>query len=153
MTLIHFFFLYLQWTAFGSPPVYCKCTIDSASLFYISTPFVRVPPSVTALEVSIEYAIKSCSGVPSSVNCSETFDLYKLEQNKTLPDVNPELFTDKVKTIKAGPGELTDGSPGDDGKRSKDVIKVNVKSRGVYFAFFDRSVCQALFSFKVSYGV
>ena len=100
------------------------------------------------------YAIKNCSvNVGPGIPCSETFDLFKYERNVSLLRVKPDLFTDKVKTIRAGPGELMDGSPADATKRSKDVVPVNVRSGGVYFAFFDRSACQALFSFEVSYRV
>ena len=100
------------------------------------------------------YTIKNCSvNVGPGILCSETFDLFKHERNVSLPPVKPDLFTNKVKTIRAGPEGLTDGVPANTTTRSKDVIQVNVRDRGVYFALFDRSACQALFSFEVSYRV
>ena len=59
--------------------------------------------------MAIVYAIRSCSvNVGPGVPCSETFDLYKYERDVSLPEaeVKPDLFTDKVKTIRAGPRSL-----------------------------------------------
>ena len=123
-------------------------------IYYIVTPFIKIPPSVRTVEVSIVYAIKNCSvNVDPGIQCSETFYLYKYESNVPLPETElaSDIFTDKVKTIGAGPEGLTDGNPVDATKRSKDVIQVNVRSGGVYFAFYDTNACQALFSFEVSY--
>ena len=106
--------------------------------------------------MAIVFSIKNCSvDVDPGAPCSETFDLYKYEQNKSLSKVEPELFTDKVKTIRAGPEGLITGNPADATitERYKDVITITVKSAGVYLAFFDRSVCQALFSFETSYRI
>ena len=60
---------------------------------------------------------------------------------------------DKVKTIRPGPEGLASSRPEYATSRSKDVIPVNVRSGGVYFALFDRGACQALFSFEVAYRV
>ena len=146
----------LQWTSTGSPQVYSKCSIGALERHYIRTPFIQLPPLVTTIEVAIVYSIKNCSvDVGPNIPCSETFDIYKYEQNTSVSVLKPELFTDKVKTIRAGPEGLAIGNPADANitKRSKDVIPITVKSAGVYLAFFDTSACQALFSFEASYRI
>lgn len=102
-----------------------------------------MPPRVRTIDVTIVYSLKSCVGIDK--NCSEEFSLNKLEANKSLfhDHITPDLFNDTVKILK---NKNPNGN-------NTEVIPVTIKAGGVYFALSDKTACQTLYSFEVSYRV
>ena len=102
-----------------------------------------------AIYLEITFAIRSCS--LDIKPCTETFSLYKLEKDNASPKPAFDKFTEKVATLGAAPGELTNDTPAHTLNTSKAVIPVQVKRKGVYFAIQESSSCFAIFSFEVYY--
>ena len=146
--------LFLQWLPTGTPPTYISCAPGSPTWHILRTPLIGVPALVTSIEISIKFTMRNCSSFPSDLECYETFDLYKFQQNTS--QANPQRFDDfkeKVKTIRAGSKHITNGFLSHVSNVSSITIPITLNSRGVFFQFEQKSACLALFAVEVTYRV
>ena len=143
------FLFCFQWWVVSQPEAYNTCSVGATGVQTLRTPFIKLPVGVKAIYLEITFAIRSCS--LDIKPCTETFSLYKPEKDNASPKPAFDKFTEKVATLGAAPGELTNDTPAHTLNTCKAVIPVQVKRKGVYLAIQESSSCFAIFSFEVYY--